>query len=113
MNNLYYPLSNPYLPVMGFTSLTPAQEALFQLWYQQMFPHLNKNPDAPKQHYDYRAAYLNGMTLDPLTMHGSSQFKMAGHPNRFVPMGQGITLDTIQNLPLGDIRYNHTLPNGK
>jgi hypothetical protein len=108
-----YPV-NPLLPPMGFTQFDPVTEALFRLWHAQQARRTgtNPNPDAPQHHYDYRQAYLAGVTptpdpTDQNRPHWPSQFKMAGHPNRFVPLPGGITLDTITNLPLGDLRYRY------
>ena len=44
---------------------------------------LNPNPDDPKHHYNYRAAYAAGASPDK-TGHWPSQFKEKSHPNRYV-----------------------------
>lgn len=73
-------------------------ERAFQAWYANHAKNLNlnPNPDDPRHHYDYRAAYMAGAEPDPQTGHWDSRFKAPDHPNRFV---NGI--DTITGLPAG------------
>lgn len=95
-------------PTLGFTTLTPEQERSFQEWYARQAQHarINSDPDAPKHHYDYRAAWqgLKGKPLFDETLHGPSTYKMLGHPNRFV-WHEGRPIDTITMTPLADVRF--------
>src|SRR5690242_12879327 len=97
-------MMNDQMP-MGFTQLDPVQQLAFLAWYQQMAQRAGLNPDPynPRHHYDYAAAWLGG-AQPGADMHWPSQYKMAGHPNRFVPMPQGMMLDSQQNVLLGNIR---------
>ncbi len=81
-----------------------ADDAGFQQWYAVRAKRwgLDPNPDDPRHHYDYRAAYRAGAEPDPQTGHWSSEFKAKDHPNRFV---DGV--DTITGKPM-DI-HNSTL----
>lgn len=69
------------------TVLSPAEEADFQGWYQDIAksvrPPLDPNPDNPLHQYDYRAAYAAGAEPDAWG-HWPSEFKRAGHPNLIV-----------------------------
>ena len=71
-------------------------EAHFQIWYNQWASRwgLDSNPDALAHQYDYRRAFLAGLGPDE-DGHWPSEFKLKGHPNRFV---DGI--DTITGLPV-------------
>src|SRR3989304_4252909 len=68
----------------------------FQKWYKNWSSKLglNPNPDDPRHQYDYRAAYKAGATPDT-NKHWPSQFKLEGHPNRYV---DGV--DTITGKPI-------------
>lgn len=60
-------------------------EADFQNWYAPLADQngLDRNPDSPEHHYNYRAAYAAGAS--PGTDgHWPSEFKDATHPNRYV-----------------------------
>ncbi len=73
----------------------PYDEQAFRAWYSSHAAKLglNPNPDDPRHHYDYRAAYRAGASPDKKG-HWPSQFKAPDHPNRYV---DGI--DTITGLP--------------
>lgn len=68
-------------------------EAAFRAWYAQHAKRwgLDPNPDAPEHQYDYRAAFNAGATPDK-TGHWPSEFKLPGHPNRFVDGVDTITM---------------------
>lgn len=56
------------------TKLTPAEEEKYQDWKKQ---------NAPKDSgfdYDFRGAYLRGITVDPDTQHWPDTFKKPNHP---------------------------------
>lgn len=63
----------------------PGTEKSFQSWYSTWANRtgLDRNPDAPEHHYDYRAAYLSGATPDA-DMHWPSQHKGDKHPNLII-----------------------------
>lgn len=76
------------------TSLTPpysnpAREQSFRNWYGQ-YNWLDPNPDAPEHQYDYRKAFEAGASPGP-DRHWPSEYKLAGHPNRFVDGEDTIT----------------------
>ncbi len=103
-------MASPQMP-MGFTQLSPMQQMAFMQWYQNIARQrgLNMDPYHPGHHYDHVAAFLAGAQPKPSAdpsqdWHWPSQFKMAGHPNRFVPQPGGVLWDTQQNVKLGDIR---------
>lgn len=89
----------PSVPKQGATpapSLTPLvtppwlkkpddEESRFQKWYAERAKalDLDPNPDDPRHHYDYRAAFKAGAEPGP-DGHWPSQFKASDHPNRFV-----------------------------
>lgn len=88
-------------PAVPITSRGPfpdqAKEQAFQEWYRQNYViplGLDPDPDSPLQQFDYREAFEAGVTPGSQG-HSPSQFKLAGHPNRFVG-GQ----DTATGLPL-------------
>ena len=67
------------------------QEKKFQAWYSRWadLAGIDPNPDAPEQRYDYRGAYLAGVTPeaspeDNYRLHWPSEFKDDDHPNRYV-----------------------------
>lgn len=64
----------------------PTEEARFRTWYAARAKRLNldPNPDDPRHHYDYRAAFRAGAEPDPETGHWPSEFKADDHPNRYV-----------------------------
>ncbi len=70
-------------------------EPEFQRWYQGHAATLglNSDPDDPQHFYDYRRAFAAGAGPDPAG-HWPSQFKLAGHPNRYVG-----GIDTITGAP--------------
>jgi len=70
----------------------------FRSWYRRWAQKLglDSNPDDPRHHYDYRAAYLAGAEpTEESGWHWPSTYKDIGHPNRFV---DGI--DTKTGMPL-------------
>src|SRR3990167_9711591 len=82
------------------TGITLKRRALvdeqgFKNWYagHASTLKLSPDPDDPKHQYNYRAAYKAGAVPD-VSGHWPSQFKMLGHPNRYV---DGI--DTITGKP--------------
>jgi hypothetical protein len=80
----------------------PAKEAEFQRWFRNIVREkkekfgfdLNPNPDDPRHFYDYRRAFLSGAGMDE-SGHGTSEFKLAGSPERYK---EGI--DTITGEPV-------------
>jgi len=93
--------------------LNPAEEAAFQHDYAEMVrtkaPHLNPDPDAPGQKYDYRAAWkAMEMSPDPeQDLHFSSEFKHPDHPNRFVTDAAGVQFDTMADQPVGPVEPDY------
>lgn len=89
---------SPDVTQEGIQAGKPKQfnEADFQNWYVKHATKwgLNPNPDDPKHHYNYRAAYEAGVEPDQ-SGHWPSQFKDPHHPNRFV---DGI--DTVTGSPI-------------
>lgn len=82
-----------YQRLFGASAPPPAggfDEAAFRRWYETWAKKLglDPNPDDPRHHYDYRAAYKAGASpgLDKTSgeIHWPSQFKADDHPNRFV-----------------------------
>ena len=75
------------------------QEISFRHWYQRWakIMGLDPNPDDPRHHYDYRAAYLAGaeptVQKEDNKFHWPSEFKGEGHPNLFV---NGVDTSKIQ-----------------
>lgn len=63
----------------------PGMEKAFQSWYAAWANRtgLDRNPDAPEHHYDYRAAYLSGATPDS-DLHWPSLHKDDQHPNLII-----------------------------
>jgi hypothetical protein len=61
------------------------EEVTFQKWYAKHAAkwNLNPNPDDPRHHYDYRAAFRAGKGPDK-TGHWPSKFKGKKHPRRFI-----------------------------
>jgi len=95
-------------------------EADFQKWYANISQKkgLNPNPDDPKHHYDYRAAYHAGMSPDE-SGHWPSEFKTADHPNRFVNGIDTITgksiassFSDVNSLPQGFVIDTEKTPSG-
>lgn len=62
------------------------EEARFMAWYKKNYASrgINPNPDDPRQRYDYRSAWMHGDDPDPTTWHGSSRWKLEGHPRLIV-----------------------------
>ena len=96
---------------MGFNQLPPDLLPAFMRWYQQIAVQRGLAPDPfdPQHHYDHVAAYLSGAapTANPDPTqdgHWPSAFKMAGHPNRFIPQEGGTQLDTLTGEQLGQLR---------
>ena len=79
-------------------------ELAFRAWYRKFADAngLDPNPDDPRHHYDYRAAFHAGAMpqLDPEDgmLHLPSEFKTKDHPNRFVRI-DGTLIDTITGNP--------------
>lgn len=74
---------------------SPEEELEFQSWYARTSKiyRLNPNPDDPRHHYDYRAAYKAGIRRPDVTGHWPSKYKTAEHPRRYI---KGI--DTIKGV---------------
>jgi len=72
------------------TVLPPEKEKQFRAFYADQAKRwdLDPNPDDPRHHYDYRAAWLAGSKPDE-TGHWPSEFKSPDHPNRYLPIGPG------------------------
>ncbi|MCK4240827.1 MAG: hypothetical protein KAX30_04330 [Candidatus Atribacteria bacterium] len=70
--------------MIDFSGL-PDKKDNFQDWYANHAQKLglNPNPDDPRHHYDYRAAYKVGAMPDK-TGHWPSKFKTEGHPRMIV-----------------------------
>ena len=66
------------------TMLTPAEEELFNKWYQQyaMTHGLDKDPDNPEHYYDYRGYWKEGPEYNSLIFneHLPDKWKTPGHP---------------------------------
>ncbi|MDH5666535.1 MAG: helicase-related protein [Nitrospira sp.] len=102
----------------GFTD--PKQEARFQRWYKQNFADrgLNPDPDNPNHFYDYRRAFADNMQLvpDPTDLdeqgrprlHGSSKYKLPGHPREFVDTPDG-RLNTITGKIVNKPQPGHSI----
>jgi len=62
-----------------------SDEQSFRKWYGERASRLglDPNPDDPRHHYDYRAAYKAGAEPDEAG-HWPSRFKAPDHPNRYV-----------------------------
>lgn len=78
----------PAPPPAGWT---PAMEAEFRSWMNNRAAEsgVSGNADSPMHQYNYRRLFQSGQGLSPDEsdggrLHGSSQFKLDGHPNRFV-----------------------------
>ena len=88
------------------SELLPQEQESFEDWYGRYSQNtgLNPDPDPFKHQYDYRGWYQAmredpegyGPVIDPNDRlpHGSSKFKMPGHPNRYVA-----GVDTISGAP--------------
>ena len=76
-------------------------EKAFQDWYFEVARkfNLDPNPDDPRHHYDYRAAYSAGAYPDE-TGHWPSVYKSEDHPNRYVKLANGLIIDTINMQPI-------------
>jgi hypothetical protein len=96
------------------TKLLPEQETEFLRWYADIAARmkaldpnnrgLNPNPDDPGHRYDYRGAWLAGFGPDPNNdMHWPSKFKDDDHPNRFVKLIDGQTLDSKYDIILNKL----------
>lgn len=84
---------------------TPELEKLFRAWMSKRAAESDVSGDAnhPLHAYDYRRLFHSGqgLSLDPSDsrLHGSSQFKAAQHPNRFVMDGDRM-IDSISGRPV-------------
>lgn len=89
------PVLNPSL-----TQLSPQDEEAFQQWHANAAKEYgtDPNPDSPEHHYDYRGAFKGGAqtTFYPKDSrwHWPSEFKLDGHPHRFLKDKNGNTYDT-------------------
>ena len=98
------------MPLTVPTTLTPEQEQAFQAWYRAWADKagINPNPDDPRHHYDYRAAFLAGAEpqIDPEDgrYHWPSKFKASDHPNRFIDGVDTITGEPVQAPPPAEPR---------
>ncbi|MEN6440534.1 MAG: transglycosylase SLT domain-containing protein, partial [Syntrophobacter sp.] len=100
------PNAPPYREPQG-TWLSPSNEQKFQKWYGDWAKRedMNLNPDDPAHKYDYRAAFMAGVT--PPTEaggHWPSKFKADDHPNRFIPLLSGEVWDTKKDERVPAIR---------
>ena len=79
-------------------ALKPKEEAAFQKWYagHAVTLKLNSDPDDPRHHYDYRAAFKAGVKPDEAG-HWPSRFKTPDHPNRFIDGVNTITGKKVTN----------------
>lgn len=82
----------------------------YRSWYQEILDEkakegftLNSDPDDLRHFYDHRAAYSDGMK--PTGGHGSSRYKLPGHPRMFLKMKQ---LDTGEFVEDDDGEYYDT-----
>ena len=75
-------------------ALKPKEEASFKKWYEGHATalKLSLDPDDPRHHYDYRAAFRAGAKPDK-DGHWPSKYKTPDHPNRFI---DGV--DTISDI---------------
>lgn len=78
------------VPRQNRTTLPKEQEAEFQKWYRGWAQKagIDPNPDDPHHQYDYRGAFLAGVTPSPdptddNRLHWPSEFKDDDHPTRF------------------------------
>lgn len=85
----------------------PDEEEAFQTWYGERAGALglDPNPDDPRHHYDYRAAYRAGAEPN-VEGHWPSQFKAPDHPNRYVG---GVDTITGQPGPVAQTAERHAL----
>uniref|UniRef100_A0A6M3J2B6 Putative methyltransferase n=1 Tax=viral metagenome TaxID=1070528 RepID=A0A6M3J2B6_9ZZZZ len=76
---------------------TGQSDSEFNKWYGTIAKQtgLSPDPDDPRHHYNYRAAYSAGVQGPDTSGHWPSRFKSQDHPNRFV---NGI--DTITGQPV-------------
>lgn len=91
---------NALAPRDGYTG----DEFEFKKWYVDwaLRTGIDPDPDNPRHHYDYRAAYRAGSEpelADDGLYHWPSEFKAQNHPNRFV---NGV--DTITGRPVNALR---------
>lgn len=80
-------------------------EPAFQKWYGDTAKKVgwSPNPDAPEHHYDYRAMYRDniageGAAPTEAGEHGSSQYKLPGHPREFLADRSGRVFNTKTGL---------------
>ena len=90
-------------PVVAPPADTGFDEEGFQTWYKDHATRLglNPDPDDPRHHYDYRAAYSAGVEpqlADDGRYHWPSEFKSDDHPNRYV---DGVDTKTGRPAPAG------------
>jgi hypothetical protein len=89
-------------------------EKEFQSWYAERARRLNLglDPDDPRHHYDYRAAFQAGAEPDA-NGHWPSQFKQPDHPNRYVDGNDTITGEPARDLSdLSDEDFLQTILEG-
>jgi hypothetical protein len=81
------------MPIPNYVAGNPwtiEDEVKFRSWYEPIARRtgLDLNPDSPYHQYDYRAAYLGNalpkVIPEDRLPHWPSEYKMPGHPNRFV-----------------------------
>jgi hypothetical protein len=84
------------------TKLSKTEESRFQKDYSNLVQSLGSslapNPDDPLHFYDYRGAWKAKKLKPGPNSHFPSEFKMPGHPNRFV---DGV--DTITGNPANEL----------
>jgi hypothetical protein len=86
--------------------LTPrkADEAAFQKWYKNWATaaKMDQNPDDPRHHYDYRAAYNAGVNAPAPGDHWPSTYKDDSHPRRFIQGVDTRTGEGHMSLPMAN-----------
>jgi hypothetical protein len=83
----------------------PKEEAKFQGDFANLVETIgiNPNPDNPLHFYDYRKAWKAGKMTPGPGGHFSSEFKLPGHPNRFV---DGVDTITGEKAGMFDVLEN-------
>lgn len=82
------------------------EEEEFQKWYAGYASKLglDADPDNPLHYYDYRKAHQAGATPNEAG-HWPSQFKLPGHPNRYVDGMDTMTGKPIEKQPSDSTRF--------
>lgn len=97
-------MDDPRVVPPGSTQLSPEEEQTFQEWYraQSSATGMHPDPSAFLHRYDNRLAYQSG-AQPGVDGHWPSQYKLSGHPNRFIAEQDGL-LDSITGQYLGGVR---------